>query len=89
MFMTPQACLEAGEGYPQYDLTVGFDVGKRFHVAFARGVGGSKALTMRVENLEACVDGFVQALFHLALDYTTGLSGYKPAHWHPSALVAR
>ena len=32
MFRTPQACLEAGEDYPQYDLTVGFDVGKRFHV---------------------------------------------------------
>ena len=89
MFRTPQACLEAGEGYPQYDLTVGFDVEERFHVAFARGAGGSKALAMRVENLEACVDGFVQALFHLALDYTTGLSGYKPARWHPSALVAR
>ena len=41
MFRAPQACLEAGEGYPQYDLTVGFDVGKRFHVAFARDAGGS------------------------------------------------
>ena len=55
MFRTPQACLEAGEDYPQYDLTVGFDVGKRFHVAFARGAGGTKVLAMRVENLEACV----------------------------------
>ena len=59
MFRAPQACLEAGEGYPQYDLTVGFDVGERFHVAFARGAGGSKALAMRVENLEACVDAFL------------------------------
>ena len=59
MFRTPQACLEAGEDYPQHGLTVGFDVGKRFHVAFARGAGGSKVLAMRVESLEACVDAFV------------------------------
>ena len=59
MFRTPQACLEAGEDYPQYDLTVGFDVGKRFHVAFARGAGGPKVPAMRVESLEACVDAFV------------------------------
>ena len=66
MFRTPQACLEAGEDYPQYDLTVGFDVGKRFHVAFARGAGGTKVLAMRVENLEACVDAFLERALEAA-----------------------
>ena len=28
MFRAPQACLEAGEDHPQYDLTVDFDVGR-------------------------------------------------------------
>lgn len=59
MFRAPQACLEAGEDHPQHGLTVGFDVGKRFHVAFARGAGGSKVPAMRVESLEARVDAFL------------------------------
>lgn len=59
MFRTPQACREAGEEYPQYALTVGFDVGKRFHAAFARGAGGARVLAGRVDNIEACVDDFL------------------------------
>ena len=59
MFMTPQACLEAGTEYPRYKLFVGFDVGKRFHAAHARTGSGRRVLALRVDNDEAAVDAFV------------------------------
>jgi transposase len=59
MYMTPQACREAGVAYPAYRLFVGFDVGKTFHVAHARLAGGGRVLTLRVGNDEAAVDSFL------------------------------
>lgn len=59
MFMTPQACLEAGTEYPRYKLFVGFDVGKRFHAAHARTGSGRRVLALKVDNDEAAVDAFV------------------------------
>ena len=59
MFMTPQACLEAGTEYPRYKLFVGFDVGKRFHAAHARTGSRRRVLALRVDNDEAAVDAFV------------------------------
>ena len=59
MFMTPQACLEAGTEYPRYKLFVGFDVGKRFHAAHARTGSGRRVLALRVDNAEAAVVAFV------------------------------
>lgn len=56
MYMTPQACAEAGAGYPAYQLFVGFDVGKSFHVAHARDAAGRKVLQRRVDNVEAAID---------------------------------
>lgn len=59
MFRTPQACADAGEQYPRYRLTIGFDVGKGFHHAFARSSSGRRVLSRRVDNDEACVDAFI------------------------------
>ena len=59
MFMTPQACLEAGIDYPSYGLFIGFDVGKRFHAGFARTAAGRRVLSSRVDSDEASVDSFI------------------------------
>lgn len=60
MYMTPQACSDAGIDYPAYQLFVGFDVGKSFHAAYARDAAGRKVLSSRVDNTEASIDSFLR-----------------------------
>ncbi len=57
--MTPQACADAGAAYPDYELFIGFDVGKSFHVAHARDRAGRRVGSGRVDNVEAAVDAFL------------------------------
>ncbi|MBM6908823.1 hypothetical protein [Collinsella intestinalis] len=52
MYMTPQACADAGAAYPDYELFIGFDVGKSFHVAHARDRAGRRVGPGRVDNVE-------------------------------------
>ncbi len=59
MFMTPQACLDAGIDHPSHGLFIGFDVGKRFHAGFARTAAGRGAPSLRVDNGGASVDPFI------------------------------
>lgn len=66
MYMTPQACADAGVGYPDYELFIGFDVGKTFHVAHARDRGGRRVASGRVDNVEAAVDAFLSRAIGLA-----------------------
>jgi len=70
MYMTPQACADAGLEYPSYQLFVGIDVGKSFHFAHAADAAGRKVLAGRVDNLEAAVDSF--------LERALGRSGAEP-----------
>lgn len=59
MYMTPQACADAGAAYPDYELFIGFDVGKSFHVAHARDRAGRKVGSGRVDNVEAAAGAFL------------------------------
>lgn len=59
MYMTPQACADAGTDYPAYEVFIGVDVGKSFHAAFARDAAGRRLASGRVDNLEAAIDAFL------------------------------
>lgn len=71
MYMTPQACADAGVAYPGYEPFIGFDVGKTLHVAHARDRAGRRAASGRVDNVGAAVDAF--------LDRAIELSGGDPS----------
>lgn len=71
MYMTPQACADAGTDYPAYEAFIGSDVGKTSRVDYARDRAGRRVDSGRVDNLEAAVDAF--------LARAIGLSGADPS----------
>lgn len=71
MYMTPQACADAGADYPAYEVFIGFDVGKTSRAAYARDRAGRRVDSGRVDSLEAAVDAF--------LARAIGLSGADPS----------